>query len=488
MRLSFDRLWVVVAITLPAFVALLVPVPAVDLAYQVRAGNQILATGTLPAVDTWTFTIAGTPWVDQQWFSQVLLAMGYNAGGWELLVVVRAALIALAVGLLVAVGVVRGASTRTASILALAAFGLTASAMALRPQLLGIVLFTILLLLVAARERHPRAFLLAPLVIMLWANVHGSFVMGPLLLGYAWAEDLLVGRPRAARSLLVFLAGTLATLVNPYGAGVWAYAVGIGGNPGVTQMVTEWQRTSLFRMPGAMLYPAAIAALVLLVRGRSRVSLPAWGLALVLTLMALWAERGVAWWALGMVYLLAGVLPAGLARSEGAAIPAEAQISTAEPGLNDAYLRQVRSRRAGRLNAAIAAVLVVLVIVALPWWRPSDPLTGRVGLVSYAPSGLAQELRGMVGTGTRVFVPQNWGSWFEWAVPEALYYVDSRFELFTPDIWADYLAYIDGQGADVLDLRGVDVAVVPATWTPPQGWVKAYGDVDGGIYVRGDAP
>jgi len=80
MRLTFSQLWIVVAVALPAIVALLVPLPAVDLAYQVRAGNQILATGAIPAVDTWTFTVAGTPWVDQQWLSQVLLALGYNAG------------------------------------------------------------------------------------------------------------------------------------------------------------------------------------------------------------------------------------------------------------------------------------------------------------------------------------------------------------------------------------------------------------------------
>ena len=77
MRLSFDRLWVVIALALPALLSLLVPLPAVDLAYQVRAGDEILATGALPAVDTWTYTIAGTPWVDQQWLAQVLLALGY---------------------------------------------------------------------------------------------------------------------------------------------------------------------------------------------------------------------------------------------------------------------------------------------------------------------------------------------------------------------------------------------------------------------------
>ena len=49
----------------------------------------------------------------------------------------------------------------------------------------------------------------------------------------------------------------------------------------------------------------------------------------------------------------------------------------------------VRPRRASPINAVVVALLGVLIVVALPWWRPPDPLAGRQGLLSYAPSGLA---------------------------------------------------------------------------------------------------
>jgi hypothetical protein len=85
-----------------------VPLPAVDLAYQVRAGDEIVRTATLPGIDTWTFTVAGTTWTDQQWLAQVLLSLGYGAGGWELLAVVRAGLIAVTLGLTLATSMARG--------------------------------------------------------------------------------------------------------------------------------------------------------------------------------------------------------------------------------------------------------------------------------------------------------------------------------------------------------------------------------------------
>ena len=264
MRLSFDRLWVVIALALPALLSLLVPLPAVDLAYQVRAGDEILASGALPAVDTWTYTIAGAPWVDQQWLAQVLLALGYRIGGWELLAVARAGLVVVALGLLLAALVERGTPTRIAAILTLVAFLLAAPALALRPQLFAIALFAALLWLIAVRWWRPWAYLLMPVVVVLWANVHGSFVLAPLVLGYAFLEDVVAGR-EWGRALLVLLVGTAATLLNPFGLGAWAYAASIGTDPVISGAVSEWQRTSPLTIPGALFYASLVAAAVFLV-------------------------------------------------------------------------------------------------------------------------------------------------------------------------------------------------------------------------------
>ena len=457
MRLSFDRLWIWIAIALPALVALLVPLPAVDLAYQVRAGDEILAARALPVADTWTFTVWGTPWVDQQWLAQVKLAAGYAIGGWELLAVLRAGLVAFTTGVLIAIARERGTSPRTAAILALAAFALAAPALALRPQLFGIALFAVLLWLIAVRARSPRLYLLAPVVIALWANVHGSFVLGPLLLGYAWLSDVAARRP-ARVSLWILVAGTLATLVNPYLAGVWLYAANIGVNPAIAGQVSEWQRTLPLTMPGLLFYPSVVVTVVLMLRRRDLVRWPDWVLVAAMAFMGAWAVRGVAWWAFAMVFLLAGVF---------------------------ASERQVRAPRASVVNGLIAVVLGVAIVAALPWWRPADPLTGRVGLLSYAPSGLAAKVAELAVAGDRVVVPQTWGSWFEWAAPDQAYFIDSRFELFPADVWEDYAALQGPDAGEVLDRWAADLIVVPAGGPMPSGpWDRVWEDADGTILVR----
>ena len=461
---GLERLWLLLALALPALVSLLVPMPAVDLAYQVRAGEEILRTGAIPAVDTYTFTVAGAPWLDQQWLAQVLLALGFRAGGWELLVVLRAALVSASFGLLAATAMARGARARTASILGLVAFALAAPALALRPQLFAIAIFAVLLLLVARRQRNPRAIWLAPVLVMAWANLHGSFILAPIILGYAWLEDLARGRPARAAFVLLVL-GTAATLVNPFGIGAWAYAAGIGANPAISGQATEWQRPTPFTVPGLLFYLSAAAALVLAVRARARLRPPDWLLLATLLAIGLWAVRGLAWWPFGAIFVIAG-LPDAL-------WPASLAMDTHRPT---------------RLPTVVAGLLSVFVIAALPWWRPADSLTGRAGILSYAPSGIAAELRRIAPPGTRVLAPQTWTSFLEWAVPDARYFLDSRFELFPAEVWADRAAIAaGGPGADeALKRWDVDLLVLPGGVRPElTGWTVVYEDPDGAILAGG---
>jgi hypothetical protein len=464
MRLSFDRLWVFLAVALPALVALIAPLPAVDLAYQVRSGELILTTGAIPATDTFTFTAFGTPWTDQQWLAQLLLALGYRAGGWELLAVARAGIVALTFAFVVRTALARGSSARTAAVLSLLAFLVTAPALALRPQLQGIAIFAALTWLVAERHRHPRWLWLAPLLIVVWANVHGSVVLAPVLLGYAWLDDLVAGRGHRG-SLAVLVAGTVATLVNPFGVGVWGYALGVGTNPAITSQVAEWQRTTPFTVPGLLFYGSAVAVAALLWLRRSLVRWPDVLWLAALCALGVWTVRGVAWWPIGAVLVVAGLLPAG------------------EPA---------RRPAPNALNAVVAAIVGLALVVALPWWRAPDPLTGRVGLLSYAPSGLAAALRGVVEPGAHVFVPQTWASWFEWAVPDAQVFVDSRIELFPADVWADYDVIEQAQPGfgSILDQEAVTLVIatngspLAVALSGGDGWCVVQADSSGALLKR----
>jgi len=529
---TIGQLWTFLGVALPSLAALLVPMPAVDLTYQLRAGASILAGEGIPALDTWTFTVAGTPWLDQQWGAQVLLAGVFQVAGWTGLALLRASLIALTFGFVLAAlrstwslasvragGSAIASSARTATLIALAFFAVAAPALALRPQLFAIVLFAVTGLILAERAAHPRRLWLIPLIAAAWANLHGSFPLVLVLVGLAWVDEVALIRERTpagvprrlpARLLgstglaLIGAISALGTLVTPFGIDGWRYIENLARNPAITSQVAEWRAPSPLDPAGLVFYVSLALVLGLTAfRFRSdRWRPPARFLAPILTVLVfgvlgVFTGRGLAWWALAAPVAMVALQP-GLRLSD---------VRVAGlPTLRARTAREASAIEARRspLNALVIAVLLLAGIALLPLWRPVGAAGVPAGTLSHAPQGIAAKLRSLVDArsvpvGARVWNPQAWGSWLEWAVPDVRVAVDSRIELFPPDLWSDVRQAEAGIGewqSIVVDKHPADVVILAATQRPEIGqlleaspyWDLAYSDGDGSIWLRTAVP
>lgn len=469
--MTLGRLWLFLGIALPVLAAVLAPMSTVDLSYHLRAGAETLDTGAIPRADTWTYTVAGEPWLNQQWGAQVVFALTERLGGWTAIVLLRAALTAAIFTSLTVIVRRRGHGPRTTALLVIVAFAIAAPAMAMRPQLLGLACFAVLLVLIDLRRDRPRALLLAPLVILAWANAHGSFFLGVGALGLAWLADLYDRDPGARRTFAVTVAAAVAACITPFGPMVWVYAAGLSSNSQVRELVTEWQTTSPLTVPGFLFYASLLGVAALLIR-RGRAT--PWPMLLWLAAFAIlgaYAERGIAWWALAAIGPVATLLASGA--------PQPAPERTTPPTMR-------------RLNAILAGVVIVAGVALLPVWRPLDPGTlTPANLLTHAPSGITGALRETLRPGDRLFHPQVWGSWFETTFPEALVAVDSRIELFPEEVWdAHMLVLGSGDGwQEQLDTWGVTVAVVGsgdgdqdlADRMVDAGWEIVFQDQDGSV-------
>jgi hypothetical protein len=514
------QLWTFLGVALPMLAALLVPMPSVDLAYQLRAGAGILAGNGIPTTDAWTSTIFGTPWLDQQWGAQVLLAAVYQAAGWTGLALLRAGLVGLTFWLVMATLRSMGAAARPAALLVLGAFVVAAPALALRPQLFAIVLFVAALWILADRASHPRRLLLMPFIAIAWANLHGSFPLIVVVLGLGWADELgrvLVARAairpghgpgRATAAIrgstgiaLLAAISALATLISPFGIDGWRYVEHLAADPSVTSAVSEWRPPTPLEPTGAIFYVSLVIGLgvaVLRVRADHNRIRPA-TLAPIATLLAFGllgvvTARGLAWWAL--------VLPIS-----GSALAHDGSLTRFLPRRLDAVrtllagtsaASTLRSARRSPLNTIIALLLVLVGVALLPAVRPLGPAGVPVGTLSFAPQGIAAALRSIAGSNTRpgnlfAWVPQTWGSWLEFAAPDVRYAVDSRIELFPPDVWTDAatISTASDQWQAALNRRVVTIVVVAAD--EPQlesglsawpAWERFYQDSDGSIWIR----
>lgn len=466
---SMSSLWAIVAVSLPAVATLAARLGTIDLAYLVRVGRFSLESHRLMRVDAFTFTVAGQPWLDQQWFAAILFGAIHRVAGWDGLVVLRSALIGVTFLLVYRSCRSAGAGSRAAALLTLGSFGACLLGLGLRPQLFGFAFFASTAWILAERERHPgRVWILPPLMV-LWVNVHGSFFLLPLLLGLTWLADHRERRSGADRLLKVALVCLPLTVLNPFGPRVWAYVVSISTNPAVTKAVTEWAPPTIKDPAGGAFFLSAGALVAFFARRGRPVAWPT-----LLTLgtffaIGLVAGRGIFWWDLLVPSIVAG-------------------------SLRDAHPR-TETRVPVWMTGTILATLVVVGVTFLPWLRMDADASMRPSLLSAAPPAITRQVQHLPD-GQRLFTAQIWGSWFEYAVPADRVFVDSRIELFPPSVWRNYFQISTGMEGwqQLLDRWDVDVVVasrtqqldlIPRIRTDP-GWRLLYSDDDGAVFVRAD--
>jgi hypothetical protein len=196
-----------------------------DTFWHISTGQWILDHARFPTVDFFSFTAYGKPWISTEWLSEILFATAYKFGGWRAVTVLSATAYAATAAILcfyllrhLRFSVAIGWTALTVTAISLHFLA--------RPHIFSfvlIVIWTINLLNAYDDEDFslPSVFSLAPLMI-LWANLHGSFTFGLLLL-YIFAAccfyqrvirraDLEWWRPVAIVSVI-----TICAMITPYG-------------------------------------------------------------------------------------------------------------------------------------------------------------------------------------------------------------------------------------------------------------------------------
>lgn len=473
--LTLSNVWATVVVTLSVGVTFLFRMSSVDLAYHLRAGEAILSTHGVPSVDTFTFSVAGRAWLDQQWGAQVLLALVSRAGGWGGLAIFHAALVGATFWFLWLACRARGASARMSAALTLSGFAVCFYNAGMRPQTMAYPLFTATLWILADRRAHPRRLWILPVVMAIWANVHGSFPLGLLLIALAWVEDRRDHAATKNSTLPVAVIGLLATVVGPYGIGVWRYAIDISTNERILGHIQEWAPTTIRSVDGAIFFLSALVIVAYLARRGTKTDV----LALVwlgsFFLLGVSTARGQVWW--GFVF---SVTMAGLIIEQFRSSPS-AEERVEEPG-------------SLVLNLLVVSALIAFVAVGSPWFRDRvDPSSGSSSLLSSAPQRLVEAVQREAPRDARLFVTSAFASWFEYASPANPVFVDSRIELFPEDVWTDYVAVINAQDGwqEILDRWQVDAIVLrpeDSTLVPlleeDSDWRLAYRDGSGTVFVR----
>jgi hypothetical protein len=258
-----------------------------DILWQVVTGNWILAHGAVPHADPFSYTMAGAPWVAHEWLADALLALSYDAMGWHGPAALAALAAAAALGLLTR-ALLRWMIPIHAVLLAVLAWLMLLPHLLARPHLLALPLLVAwVAMLLRAREQDRAPALPFALLMVLWANLHGTFLFGLGFAGLMAGEAVLSAtgareRWTVARSWGAFLAlSALAPLLSPNGLEVYLLPLHLLSMSYTLSMLIEWRSPS-FDIP----QPLELWLLIALAAGFAlRLKLPLSRLAILLLLV-----------------------------------------------------------------------------------------------------------------------------------------------------------------------------------------------------------
>jgi hypothetical protein len=491
LRLSVLQ-WVILGATL-LLVALtaIFPVPVYDLWWQLKAGELIVKTHSIPSTDVFSFTANGQPWVLQEWLTEVLLYGLYTHAPAVALVWYKLIAVTLAFGLVFWRCWLRSGHF-------LLSLGLTVLAayaarwfFDVRPQVLTYLFLSALLLILDGHRtvRWPRAIYAVPALMLLWVNCHGGFLLGLAVLavelGGEAVQTLLAGELRSSRlRTLACVTGLsfLAALLNPAGIGAFLYPFTLMGHQRMLDTIAEWFSPNFhyqWLRPYELLVLLLIAALGLSRGRRARAAIGDLAdlvLAVALVHASLYSTRHVPVFTVIATPIIAGHLAIALAAAA-------------------AWLRE-RGFGGGRGLAMGVATVALLFGLGHEWQRIPrsnwfDYCTERSAFPTRACDFLARQ-----NWNPRLLNEYTWGGYCIWQLyPKYQVFIDGRAEVYFNKAFGHYDHLANGKPGwgDLLDEWSIDTVLMPPTSALARalptigGWHVAYQD-EQAVILRRDHP
>jgi len=195
-----------------------------DTLWHIRTGQWILDHGSFPVADSYSYTASGQRWIAAQWLAEIIFYLAYRLGEWRGIVILSTLLCAAIIATLCWYLLRNLRFSVAIAWTAITAVAVSPHFLA-RPHLFSYLLILIWVsMLVDSCDRAdfkpPTLFLCV--IIAIWANLHGSFTLGLVLLSIfamysCYRNALLRDYATCRRDLILLIMVGVCALVTPYG-------------------------------------------------------------------------------------------------------------------------------------------------------------------------------------------------------------------------------------------------------------------------------
>jgi hypothetical protein len=454
-----------------------------DTGWHIRNGEAILQSWTLPRADAFSYTRQGQPWFAWEWLSDAVFARTFQSAGLPGVAVLAALIIAITAAAVAWFTLwLDGNLFFTAGAVVLL-LGTTSIHWLARPHVFSWML-ALVFLAVAERQRcgGSRALYLLPVLACLWANMHGSFLLGPgILFIYAVGEWIArVAGETAKQPRSGFFAASvlclLATFINPYGRHLHEHIFTYLQNDYLMDHISEFRSFS-FHSDGALYVEIFL-------------------LAAVLGILAMFRQRafGPAILGIGMLHIslysarhlpMAAVLILPLAV---AALTREAGNSHRFRPLLD-YADRLR-----RIDRRVMAVVpLAVVLLATAGGVTTLAQAGAVGFNPRVFPARAADFLERNNLSGRIFSKDQWGGYLIYRFAgRTKVFIDGRSDFYGQQLLETYAQVVDVKPSWSLVLKQYEVGLVlippdhalAAVLRASSAWKPIYTDSTAAIFQR----
>lgn len=406
-----------------------------DLGWHLRFGQEWWQNNSFPYLDTYTWTNYGKLWINHEWGGDILFWFIYNYFGYVGLVLIMA--LALFSAFLLVARIFQKKLTILSLSIILVLLWLAQHVLAMRLAMLA-PLFLALLWYSLERLPEKRAYYVWPIFFWLWSVLHGSWILGFIVIGiYVAGHSInLVFKKYAPRFYqfpgwtgknilnVLFWAGLAAALilVNPYGFGLWREVV--------AYFFTTYDKLNIADWLPSYAYPVNWEWLALM--GAS-LPLAGWGF---------WRKK-ITWpqallfavfWYAAFRYKRQAIFFAMIVTPLFVSVVEETRIL---------WSRWFQAKKYRYFLAT--ALFLTLIFYGLKSAWPVDPWTNQwlMRQTSYPLAAVNFLKNRTVNQSTRMFNDLNWGGYLNWSLPNITLFLDGRgaSTWYVPNQPITYLEY-----------------------------------------------
>ncbi len=419
-----------------------------DFGWHYKYGEIVSRTGIIPREDSYSYTMPGYRLVLHEWFTEVLMYGSYERTGQMGLAV--SFLMILIGGLLISYKAVK--NFWLWMIPAILALSCWLPKLTTRPQIFTWFGLMILLFVLNKWDKYK---IFIPFLFLLWANIHAGFGIGILVL----AIYCITKR----KGLVMLVISFLATLINPYGFGIWREIIATLGDNDLKNYVLEWKSSwYTFEMAGVAMFVIAIF---------------------------LWRvnEKLFDVWEKVLLILLFGM---GLISNRHMSLFAGYAIFFITKGLIDLRLRYIDGFMLFYKPLVLTAGAILLGTICVSMYSVyKGDLNEKVTYPYLAIDWLRQHKNK-----GNIFASYNWGGYLIWKLPEYKVFIDGRMPVWNKDgykVINEYEQIVSGVSIDKLEAYKTDEVLIEAgkynylvSELEERGWKREYADSIAWIYTR----